>query len=93
MEYFEVITNAETGEETLRAYSPEEIAAIEKKVYETSAEEVLSQRNALLQSSDWTQLPDAPVDQTAWAFYRQSLRDITDQPGYPTEVIWPKAPE
>ena len=32
-------------------------------------------RNRLLAESDWTQLPDAPVDATAWAEYRQELRD------------------
>jgi len=35
-------------------------------------------RNAQLSMSDWTQLPDAPVDAAAWAAYRQSLRDIDD---------------
>lgn len=49
-------------------------------------------RNSLLVSCDWTQLPDAPVDQTAWAVYRQALRDITDQPGFPANVNWPEPP-
>ena len=33
-------------------------------------------RNGLLIDCDWTQLPDAPVDQQAWATYRQTLRDF-----------------
>ncbi|NBW38318.1 MAG: hypothetical protein EBR30_25515 [Cytophagia bacterium] len=33
-------------------------------------------RDRLLAASDWTQLPDAPVDKTAWAIYRQNLRDF-----------------
>lgn len=33
-------------------------------------------RNLLLSQSDWTQLPDAQCDKTAWAQYRQSLRDL-----------------
>ena len=33
-------------------------------------------RNRLLVDSDWTQLPDAPVDAAAWANYRQQLRDF-----------------
>lgn len=33
-------------------------------------------RNRLLVESDWTQLPDAPVDRQAWADYRQALRDF-----------------
>lgn len=32
-------------------------------------------RNRLLAESDWTQLPDAPVNAAAWAVYRQELRD------------------
>jgi len=53
---------------------------------------VRSRRNALLQSSDWTQVADAPVDQAAWAAYRQSLRDIPSQPGFPFSVTWPTEP-
>jgi len=33
-------------------------------------------RDRLLVESDWTQLPDAPVDRAAWATYRQALRDF-----------------
>jgi hypothetical protein len=33
-------------------------------------------RDRLLAGSDWTQLPDAPIDQAAWATYRQQLRDF-----------------
>jgi len=29
-----------------------------------------------LKATDWTQLPDAPVDAAAWATYRQALRDL-----------------
>jgi hypothetical protein len=50
-------------------------------------------RNALLAASDWTQVADAPVDQAAWAVYRQALRDITSQETFPSEVTWPVAPQ
>ena len=52
---------------------------------------VRSQRNRLLAESDWTQLPDAPVDAEAWAEYRQALRDITNQPD-PFAIVWPQTP-
>ena len=52
-----------------------------------------SVRNDKLSSSDWTQVADAPVDQTAWATYRQALRDITSQEGFPFNIIWPTKPE
>jgi hypothetical protein len=56
------------------------------------ANEVRYRRNALLTQSDWTQLADAPVDNLAWAVYRQSLRDITLQAGFPFTVDFPVAP-
>jgi hypothetical protein len=56
--------------------------------------EALVKRKLLLSGSDWTQLPDVPLTtKTAWAAYRQALRDITTQVGYPTEIIWPTPPQ
>lgn len=52
---------------------------------------VRAKRNAMLISSDWTQLPDAPVDAQAWAVFRQGLRDVTNQSD-PFEIVWPSAP-
>lgn len=52
----------------------------------------VAKRQQLLEASDWTQLPDAPVNKEAWAVYRQALRDITTQVGYPTEINWPVSP-
>jgi hypothetical protein len=56
------------------------------------AASVRAERNSKLAASDWTQVLDAPVDQAAWAAYRQALRDISDQAGFPWEVQWPIAP-
>ena len=49
-------------------------------------------RDGMLSSSDWTQVADAPVDKAAWATYRQALRDIPSQAGFPNEVTWPVEP-
>lgn len=49
-------------------------------------------RNRRLADCDWTQLPDAPVDHAAWATYRQALRDVSSQPGFPWDVQWPEEP-
>lgn len=52
------------------------------------------QRDAALISSDWTQLGDVPlVNKELWAIYRQALRDIPTQSGYPFNVVWPTQPE
>jgi hypothetical protein len=52
---------------------------------------IRSQRNQILKDSDWTQVADVPVDKTAWAIYRQGLRDITTQAN-PFNIVWPEAP-
>ena len=57
------------------------------------AKSVRDQRNTKLAESDWTQVADAPVDKEAWATYRQALRDISKQTGFPWEVQWPTQPE
>jgi hypothetical protein len=54
-------------------------------------EVVVAQRNTLLAISDWTQLADVPLTaemKAQWATYRQALRDITDQPGFPDQINW-----
>jgi hypothetical protein len=60
---------------------------------EEKAETIRAERDALLASSDWTQLPDVPEDtRSAWAVYRQALRDIPQQAGFPDAVVWPTKP-
>jgi hypothetical protein len=55
--------------------------------------DALAKRQRLLVRSDWTQMPDVQLqNKTEWATYRQELRDITDQPGYPFNVVWPTPP-
>ena len=61
---------------------------------ETTAKEieVRADRNRRLLVCDWTQVSDAPVDQTEWQTYRQLLRDVTNQPEFPWVVEWPTPP-
>jgi hypothetical protein len=49
-------------------------------------------RRRLLNNSDWTQVPDAPVDSAAWAVYRQQLRDLPANTTDPRTVVWPEPP-
>lgn len=56
------------------------------------AKSIRAARNQKLKDTDWTQVADAPVDKAAWAAYRQSLRDISTQTGFPWEVQWPTEP-
>lgn len=56
------------------------------------AGDVRADRNQRLADCDWTQLSDAPVDHVTWATYRQNLRNITAQAGFPWNVVWPTPP-
>ena len=60
---------------------------------DAQAASVRAQRNRLLADSGWTQLADSTADKAAWATYRQALRDITAQDGFPWNVVWPTKPE
>ena len=56
-------------------------------------EEIRNKRDQLLTETDWTQIPDVPTDKEAWANYRQALRDIPQQEGFPENIEWPQKPE
>jgi hypothetical protein len=49
-------------------------------------------RNTELARTDWTQVADAPVDQAAWATYRQSLRDLPASNSDPRKIDLPVSP-
>jgi hypothetical protein len=49
-------------------------------------------RNELLAETDWAALSDVTIT-PEMAAYRQALRDITSQPGFPHDVSWPTKPE
>ena len=56
------------------------------------AKSVRASRNEKLKDCDWTQVADAPVDKAIWATYRQALRDVTAQSGFPWAIDWPTNP-
>jgi hypothetical protein len=55
-----------------------------------SETQVRAQRDALLAASDYMALADRITDD--WRTYRQSLRDVPAQSGFPTNVTWPTEP-
>lgn len=60
---------------------------------ELEAAEAREKRNGLLAASDWTQGKDIPDSvSTAWATYRQQLRDVPAQAGFPLNIQWPTPP-
>ena len=50
-------------------------------------------RTGLLARTDWTQLADSPTEGDSWTTYRQALRDLPTQAGFPWDVEWPEPPE
>ena len=95
MEYFEVITDALTGEVTKRPYTEDEVAAVLARV----PEQVRATRDMKLATEvdpiagnalRWAAL-DADT-QAAWAAYRQALLDVPAQAGFPHNVTWPEVP-
>ena len=76
---------------------PAKTAAEQEAAYKAQkdaeqAKSVREQRGTKLAECDWTQVADSPVDKAAWATYRQALRDITTQDGFPWNVTWPDSP-
>lgn len=68
--------------------SPAEIAARTAE----QAGQMREERNRRLADCDWTQLSDSPVSATGWGLYRQALRDVPLQDGFPWAVQWPASP-
>jgi|LakMenEpi03Aug12_release.lakeMendotaPanAssembly.Ray.scaffolds.fasta_scaffold262137_4 ribosomal protein S18 acetylase RimI-like enzyme len=64
-------------------------------LFDEAASKVKQERQQLLATTDWTDTVSASTrleNYNAWQFYRQQLRDITTQEGYPFNVIWPTQP-
>ena len=74
--------------------SDEEAEAIRvAAILPPSADDTRAQRDSLLAACDWTQARDIPdIIALAWQPYRQALRDVTTQPNFPNEIIWPEKP-
>ena len=59
---------------------------------EEKASTIRQQRNALLLATDYRMMPDYPMSELCrenLKLYRQLLRDIPEQPGFPNSVVWP----
>jgi len=83
-------TTDETGNVTTAAANE---AAYKASKDAEQAKNVRATRDAMLSASDWTQVADAPVDKAVWATYRQALRDVTAQTGFPWTITWPVEPQ
>jgi hypothetical protein len=83
-----IVDNQWTQVWAVRDMTAEEVASRN----ESQAANIRAQRGTKLAECDWTQVADAPVNKAIWATYRQALRNIPSQEGFPWSVIWPDAP-
>ena len=70
----------------------EQEAAYKARKDAEQAASVRNSRTEKLKDSDWTQIADSTADKAVWATYRQALRDITAQSGFPWTITWPESP-
>jgi hypothetical protein len=63
--------------------------------YKAQSTLIRTQRNSTLDATDYTQMPDyqcSESERNFWISFRQSLRDIPSQPGFPWQIEWPEIP-
>ena len=62
---------------------------------EDLATKIRIQRNSLLKQTDYLMMSDYPIESDRLAkvkIYRQALRDIPEQSGFPRTIAWPEKP-
>ena len=89
-----------TSEGNVPFTAEEEISwATEQAAWATGANdrkavEVRAERNTKLAATDWTQTADVPqAVKDSYVLYRQALRDVPTQEGFPWTIVWPVAPQ
>ena len=77
--------------DTDNATKAEQEAAYQALVDAEAAERVRADRNSRLSETDWRACSDLTLS-TEWTNYRQALRDVPAQDGFPHTVTWPDEP-
>ena len=88
---WDTVKGVQDGEQVTLVADPSKVQAKIQQAWTA----LRTQRNRLLQQSDWTALSDAHLSQDkkdAWFTYRQSLRDLPENATDPTQVTWPVSP-
>lgn len=86
------IINVDTKQVTTSEMTSAEIASLQETTAQ-KAHEKRNKRDNLLLNSDWTQGADVPTSlKSKWTDYRQNLRDLPAQSGFPDSVTWPTQP-
>ena len=83
--------NAETSETIVRELTDIEFAAWDAQATAYAAKSVRTERDSRLAKTDFHALSDTDMSE-AMTTYRQALRDVPEQDGFPNEVTWPDSP-
>ena len=82
---------SDTEEDGVTTTKAEHETAYQARLDADAADSVRAERETKLKESDWMALSD--VTMTAeWSTYRQALRDVPEQAGFPHTVTWPTEP-
>jgi hypothetical protein len=87
-----IFTDTPATDDTPAKTAAENEAAYKAMKDAEQAKSIRNSRTEMLKDSDWTQIADSTADKAAWATYRQALRDITTQAGFPWTINWPTQP-
>ena len=82
---------SDTTEDGVTTTKAEHEAAYQARLDTEAAANVRSQRDQKLKETDWMGMSDVTMS-TEWATYRQALRDVPSQAGFPHTITWPDEP-
>ena len=82
---------SDTTEDGVTTTKAEHEASYQTRLDADKSESVRSERDQKLKDTDWMGLSDVTMS-TDWATYRQALRDIPSQEGFPNTLTWPNEP-
>ena len=83
---------SDTTEDGVTTTKAEHETAYQTRLDADKAESVRSERDQKLKDTDWMGMSDVTMS-ADWATYRQALRDIPSQEGFPNTITWPDEPE
>lgn len=77
----------------MKRYTYTDGVLVNVEIVPEDPQDVRNERNRRLIESDWVMMPDVNIfNKQAWLDYRQALRDVTEQTGFPDDVEWPLPP-
>ena len=82
---------SDTTEDGVTTTKAEHEAAYQARLDTEAAERVRSERDQKLKDTDWMGMSDVTMS-ADWATYRQALRDVPSQAGFPNTITWPDEP-